>query len=38
MTFMQQKVNPNPTEMILKTCLILDLPKNVGFQQHSDSD
>jgi len=37
-SFMQQKVNPNPTEMILKIRWISDLPKIVGFQQHSNSD
>jgi len=35
---MQQMVNLNPTETILKINQILDLPEIVGFRQHSDSD
>jgi len=37
-SFMQQKINPNPVETILKIHRISDLPKIVGFRQHSDSD
>jgi len=37
-SFMQQNVNPNPTETILNIHQISDLPKIVRFWQHLNSD
>jgi len=37
-SFIQRKINPNPTVMILKIRWISYLPKIIGFQQHLDLD